>query len=100
MKSTGPHRNNLNMSRIRESSQKYEDAPDTPRGKNGELKVARELAKDTPALILLRENSLEEKGWRNSPFGWPVLVTPASTPPVVFARETVDKYVCLEDRGG
>lgn len=84
-------RTNRNMSRIRASSQKYEDAPDTPRGKNSELKIARQLAQDTPALILLRENGSEEQGWRNSPFWWPVLVTPAETPPVVFARETVER---------
>ena len=79
------------MSRIRETSQKYEDAPDTSRGKNSELKIARQLAQDTPALILLRENGSEEQGWRNSPFWWPVLVTPESRPPVIFARETVDR---------
>lgn len=83
-------RRNRNISRIRESSQRYEDAPDTPRGENSELKVARNLAKEVPALILLRENGKQEKGWRDSPFWWPVLVTPASTPPVIFANETID----------
>lgn len=84
-------RTNRNMSRIRESSSRYEDAPDTPKGFNSELKIAKDLAVETPALILLRQNGEEDKGWRGSPFWWPVLVTPASTPPVIFANETVDK---------
>lgn len=84
-------RKNRNMGRIREASGRYEDAPDTPKGRTSELRIAKELARDIPALILLRQNGEEEKGWRGAPFWWPVLVTPASTPPVVFAQETVDK---------
>lgn len=84
-------RKDRNMQRIRESSGRYEDAPDTPKGSTSELRVAKELATEIPALILLRQNGLEKSGWRGSPFWWPVLVTPASTAPVVFAHETVDK---------
>jgi hypothetical protein len=84
-------RKKRNINRIRKSSGRYEDAPDTPKGENSELRMAKELAQDIPALILLREEGDEEKGWRGSPFWWPVLVTPASTQPVVFARETIEK---------
>lgn len=83
-------RKDRNISRIRKGSGRFEDAPDTPKGERSELRVARELAIDTPALILLRQNGHVENGWRGSPFWWPVLIAPASTPPVVFAHETID----------
>lgn len=80
-------RKNRNISRLRDSTGRYEDAPDTPKGATSELHVAKKLAQDVPALILLRQNGHEEKGWRNSPFWWPVLVAPKNTLPVVFANE-------------
>lgn len=84
-------RKNRNISRVRKSSGRYEDAPDTPRGQQSELRIARELAKHIPSLIILRQEGKEEKGWRGCPFWWPVLVTPSATPPVIFANETIDK---------
>jgi hypothetical protein len=82
-------RANRNMSRKRADG-KFEDAPDTPKGEEGELKIARETAVNIPALILLRQNGKEEKGWRGHPFWWPVLVAPQNMHPVVFASETAD----------
>ncbi|NEU32027.1 hypothetical protein GN156_14785 [bacterium LRH843] len=74
------------MSRIRGDG-RYEDAPDTPSGTMSELKLAKQLASDLPALILLRQNGEEEKGWRGCPFWWPVLVTPGNTKTVIFTSE-------------
>lgn len=84
-------RNDRNISRIREKSGKFEDAPDTPKGKDSELRIAKQIGIEHPVLILLRQNGLVEKGWRGTPFWWPVLVTPEQTPPVLFASETIDK---------
>ncbi|MBM7645142.1 hypothetical protein JOD45_001353 [Scopulibacillus daqui] len=70
-------------SRTREDG-RYMDSPDTPRGKNSELKLARKVADEVPALILLRQNGEEKNGWRGSPFWWPVLVTPRNTPVTIF----------------
>ncbi|MBB5173378.1 hypothetical protein [Texcoconibacillus texcoconensis] len=68
---------------------RFEDAPDTPRGNNSELRVARKLAKTVPALILLRENGEKEQGWMGCPFWWPVMVTPSEMTSTVFAKKTV-----------
>lgn len=63
----------------------YSDAPDTTRT---EGKVARQIATDIPMLILLRQNGLEEKGWKGNPFYWPVIVAQASVRTAIFAHET------------
>ncbi|MFC7394008.1 Z1 domain-containing protein [Scopulibacillus cellulosilyticus] len=70
-------------SRTREDG-RFIDSPDTARGKDSELKLARKVATKVPALILLRQKGEEIKGWRGSPFWWPVLVTPGNTPVTVF----------------
>jgi hypothetical protein len=75
-----------NMRRNRQDG-RYEDAPDTPKGENSELRIAKQVATDIPALILLRQNGDQEMGWRGCPFWWPVLVTPANTPTVIFTSE-------------
>lgn len=83
-------RKNRNIKRI-DSQGLFENAPDTPKGERGETKIARELAQNIPALILLRENGDEKiNGWMGSPFWWPVLIAPKSTPTVIYASDTVD----------
>lgn len=78
-------RKDRNIGRIRLDG-KFEDAPDTPKGKKGELGVAKQIAKDIPALILLRQNGEEgENKWRGSAFWWPVLVTPENTKTIIFS---------------
>ncbi|MDF0728905.1 Z1 domain-containing protein [Cytobacillus sp. S13-E01] len=78
-------RKNRNIGRIRMDG-KYEDAPDTPKGEKGELKIAKQIAKDIPALILLRQNGEEgENKWRGSAFWWPVLVTPENTKTIIYS---------------
>lgn len=75
-------RQNRNMARIRKSTGRFEDAPDT---KQDELKIARNLARVVPSLILTRQNGAEEQGWRGGAFYWPVLVMPEETKTTVFA---------------
>lgn len=68
----------------------YMDAPDTPRSKNSELTVAKQIAEDIPALILLRENGDINNGWNGVPFWWPVLVVPKNADTVIFSGENID----------
>lgn len=83
-------RENRNINRIRQDG-KYEDSPDTPKGEKGELKIVRSVAKDIPALILLRQNGEEgENKWRGAAFWWPVLVAPENTRTIVYSKKVSD----------
>jgi hypothetical protein len=82
-------RKNRNIGRIRNDG-KYEHSPDTPKGENSELKIARSIAKDIPALILLRQKGEIDKNWRGAEFWWPVLVTPENTKTVIFSSDISD----------
>jgi hypothetical protein len=62
---------------------RFSDAPDT---KQQQLE-ARDMAKTIPALMLLRENGSEDKGWKGLPFWWPVIVVPQDAVTSVFAAE-------------
>lgn len=57
------------------------NAPDTKQQKD----LARERALDIPVLMLLRQKGDESKGWRGLSFWWPVVLTPRSAVPVIFA---------------
>lgn len=81
-------REGRNIKRM-DKKKRFEDSPDTPKGTKGELRVARQYATDIPALILLRQNGLEENGWRGTPFWWPVVVAPEETKTTVFAKKTI-----------
>ena len=63
----------------------YADAPDTTRTEGA---VARQVAIDTPMLMLLRQNGLEENGWRGTPFYWPVILAQQNVHTAIFAHET------------
>lgn len=81
------------LSKRIDSKGKFENAPDTPKGQKGELRVAREIATYIPALILLRQKGEEdndERGWRGSPFWWPVLVAPKNTRTVIYTSQSVN----------
>lgn len=64
----------------------YADAPDTTRTEGA---VARQVAIDAPMLILLRQNGSEDKGWRGTPFYWPVIVAQRNCKTAIFAHETM-----------
>ncbi|WP_281974967.1 Z1 domain-containing protein [Halobacillus litoralis] len=68
---------------------KFENSPDTPGKGSGELTAARKVAREFPALIMLRQEGKKEHGWRGAPFWWPVLVAQAETSPTVYANKTV-----------
>lgn len=48
------------------SEGRFENAPDTPKGKTGKLTVARKV---DPAVMLLKQDGSESNGWRATPFG-------------------------------
>ena len=43
-----------------------------------------------PMLFLLRQNGSEDKGWRGTPFYWPVIRAQQKTPTAIYTAETVD----------
>jgi hypothetical protein len=51
-----------------------------------DLAVAKQVAVDVPALILLRQNGEESLGWRGCPFWWPILLAPENTRTTLFAH--------------
>lgn len=67
------------------SHTKYVATPDTA---TTEGKTARETAKDTPMLMLFRQNGEEERGWKGAPFYWPLIWTPANTPVAIYANQS------------
>jgi hypothetical protein len=80
-------RRNRDTSRFKSGGVDYSNAPDSGRD---ELPMARDVAQDIPALILLNEIGSKDKGWMGSPFWWPVLVPPRNTRPVIYAEEQMD----------
>lgn len=72
---------NRNISRIKASGA-YTDNPDDG---NKDTPLARQLANDTCSLMLLQQNGDKDKGWKGTPFWWPVLVAPSATAPAIVA---------------
>lgn len=79
-------RRGRNVSRVKDDGT-YFDAPDTAKDEGA---IARTTATDIPMLMLFRQNGEKAKGWMDSPFWWPVLMTPQETRPTVFASELID----------
>lgn len=75
-------RENRELSRYRESGA-FANAPDDGRT---DLAPARAKAIDLPLLMLIRENGAEEKGWRGTPFYWPVLLVQENVRSAVYGN--------------
>ena len=69
------------------SHTRYVATPDTA---STEGRLAREIATDSPMLMLFRQNGTEEQGWMGAPFYWPLLYTSGSVPTTIYANETID----------
>ena len=65
------------------SHAQFSDAPDTA---HTEGKVARAAAVNIPVLMMIRQNGAEAQQWRDCPFWWPVIVTPATARTTLFAH--------------
>ncbi|MCQ2375020.1 MAG: Z1 domain-containing protein [Salinivirgaceae bacterium] len=72
---------NRNMSRVRINGN-YIDAPDDGRT---DTAPSRDEAVDYPVLMLIRQNGKEADGWRDTPFYWPVLMTPKNIKNSMYA---------------
>ncbi|WP_215764623.1 Z1 domain-containing protein [Gluconobacter sp. P1D12_c] len=77
-----------NSARLASSSShaKYIETPDSEKT---EGRLAKTYAIDTPILFLLRQEGKADKGWRDTPFYWPVIRAQANTPTAIFATDTV-----------
>lgn len=75
-------REDRELSRIRENGQ-FADAPDDGRT---DLAPARAKAIDVPVLMLIRENGASDKGWRGTPFYWPVLLVQQNVRAAVYGQ--------------
>lgn len=70
------------LSRIRDNGA-FANAPDDGRT---DLAPARAKAVDVPVLMFIRENGAEDKGWRGTPFYWPVLVVQQNVRSAVYGN--------------
>jgi hypothetical protein len=66
-----------------QSSGQFSDSPDTA---HREGVLARQAAQDLPVLMLIRQNGDSAQGWRDCPFWWPVIYTPANSRTTLFAH--------------
>jgi len=65
----------------------YSDSPDTARTESA---VAKAVAINNPMLMLIKQNGLEENGWRGSPFYWPVIYAQGNLKTVIFSSEVAE----------
>lgn len=63
---------------------------ETPDSEKTEGQMAQKFAINHPILFLLRQNGSEDKGWRGTPFYWPVIRAQAKTPTAIYTAETID----------
>lgn len=63
---------------------------ETPDSERTEGQMAKTYAVNQPILFLLRQNGSEEKGWRGTPFYWPVVRAQSRTPVAIYTAETID----------
>jgi hypothetical protein len=77
-------RRDRDISRIKQSDGTFSTQPDNP---ETDQTVAKEKAVDIPMLILLKQRGDEDRGWRGTPFWWPVLWTHRNTQTVIFASD-------------
>jgi hypothetical protein len=82
-------RTDRNLSRMRSGrlQNRFSDAPDNAQTDGI---VAKRTAIDIPIMLLLKQNGLEEQGWRGHPFYWPVIYAPEKIKTVIFSSETID----------
>jgi len=63
---------------------------ETPDSEKTEGQLAKQFAINHPILFLLRQNGSEDKGWRGTPFYWPVIRAQSHTPTAIYTAETID----------
>lgn len=68
------------------SHAKYIETPDSERT---EGRIAKSEAIDSPILFMLRQEGEVEKGWRGTPFYWPVIRAQRNTPTAIYTGEVI-----------
>jgi Z1 domain len=63
---------------------------ETPDSEKTEGQLTKQFAINHPILFLLRQNGSEDKGWRGTPFYWPVIRAQGQTPTAIYTAETID----------
>lgn len=63
---------------------------ETPDSQKTEGKLAKSHAIEHPILFLLRQNGKKERGWRDTPFYWPVVRAQKNTPTTIYTVEAID----------
>jgi len=83
--------NNRNSARMASASS-HATYIETPDSEKTEGQLAKTHAIDHPILFLLRQNGSDasDKGWRGTPFYWPVIRAQAHTPRAIYTAETID----------
>jgi len=61
-----------------------------PENGTTDLIPARAKAIDKPVVMMIRQNGRQFNGWRDTPFYWPVLLTPMTTQSALFATTAKD----------
>lgn len=77
------HRVERKIKRLKGNETTFSDAPED--GRTDTL-PAKKVAQNEPALILLKQQGLEEDGWRGHPFYWPVLIAPRNTRTSIYTE--------------
>lgn len=62
---------------------------ETPDSEKTEGQLTKKFAIQCPILFLLRQDGRKEKGWRDTPFYWPVVRAQARTPTTIYTAETI-----------
>ena len=64
---------------------------ETPDSEKTEGQLSKKFAIDHPILFLLRQNGSDapDKGWRGTPFYWPVIRAQANAPTAIYTAETI-----------
>lgn len=65
----------------------YIESPDSEKT---EGQLAKTFATDHPILFLLRQEGAAAKGWRDTPFYWPVIRAQANAPTAIYTAETIN----------
>ena len=63
---------------------------ETPDSEKTEGRLAKKFAIDHPILFLLRQEGNEDRGWRNTPFYWPVIRAQSHAPTAIYTADTID----------
>jgi hypothetical protein len=63
---------------------------ETPDSERTEGQLTKTYAINHPILFLLGQNGAEDKGWRGTPFYWPVIRAQGQTPTAIYTAETVN----------